>query len=114
MAKVTLNKSTKIKGLGLVLAGVETTVTAEQAKDLKSKGFLGEIKKSNTPANDKEIQALVKKVADLESGSNEEMESLKAELTAKDEEIESLKTELAEALKGGDDLLGENKDTKKK
>ena len=114
MAKVILNKSTKIKGLGLVLAGVETTVTAAQKKDLEEKGFLGEIKKSNSPTNDKEIQALVKKVADLEAGSNEEIESLKAEVSAKDEEIEALRTELAEALKGGDDLLGANKDAKKK
>ena len=91
MPKVTLNKSTKIKGQGLVLAGVEVDVTADQKKQLEKGGFLGEVKKDNSPGNDKEIAALVKKVADQEK------------------EIESLKAELAKAPKGGDDILGAKK-----
>ena len=57
MPKVILNKSTKIEGKGLVLAGVEIEVTKAQEKDLTEKGFIGELKKSSTPSNDKEIEA---------------------------------------------------------
>ena len=79
MPKVTLNKSTKIKGKGLLLAGVEVDVTAEEKKLLEKGGFLGEVKKSNRPTNEKEIQELVAKVTELES----ENKLLKAKLADK-------------------------------
>ncbi len=90
MPKVTLNKSTKIKGKGLVLAGVEIDVTAEQKKQLEKDGFLGEVKKDNSPGNEKEIKALVKKAADLEKelGVKDEL------ILAKDEEIKELKAKV--------------------
>lgn len=76
MPKVILNKSTKIKSKGFVLAGVEVEVTADEKKQLDKDGFLGEIKKDNSPNSDKEIAALVAKVDILEK----ENELLKADL----------------------------------
>lgn len=123
MPKVTLNKSTKINGK-FVLAG-EADVTAEQKKQLEKDNFLGESKKSNTPTNEKEIKALVAKVAALETklekaGGGEdnealtaEIETLKAEATIKDESITSKDNEI-EALKvvslDSDELLKEKND----
>lgn len=109
--KVRINKSTILDGK-FVLAG-EIEVTSKQKKHLDDGGFLDDISKNTSAMTDSDVQKLIKKVADLESGSNEEIEALKAEVSAKDEEIESLKAELAEALKGDDDLLGA-KETKKK
>ena len=82
MPKVILNKSTKINK-SLVMAGVEVEVTADEEKQLKKGGFLGEIKKDNLPNSDKEISALVAKVAELEKGADkalkEENKTLKSE-----------------------------------
>lgn len=106
--KVILNTSTKIKGRGIVLAGVEVDVTEAQKKDLEKKGFLGGIKKDKSPTNDKEVEALVKKVEELEAkvkdggdseALNKEIETLKADAEAKDEEIETLKADLEKARK---------------
>jgi len=67
MPKVKLNTTVKIKGKGFILAGTEFDATEEQKKDFDKKGLLGEIKKSNKPSNQKEIDDLVLKVADLEA-----------------------------------------------
>ena len=74
--KVILNKSTKLKGRGLILAGIEVEVTEDEKKLLDKGGFLGEVKKSNRPTNEKEIIELVAKVATLE----DENKTLKADL----------------------------------
>lgn len=66
MPKVILNKSTKIKGLGLVLGGIEVEVSVEQEKQLIKDGFIGGLKKSLTPTNEKEIKELVNKVSELQ------------------------------------------------
>ncbi len=66
MPKVILNKSTKIKGLGLVLGGIEVDVTVEQENQLTKDGFIGGLKKSLTPTNEKEIKELVNKVSELQ------------------------------------------------
>ena len=79
MPKVILNKTVKIKGKGLVLANVEVEVTADQEKQLKKDGHIGEVKKSNSPTNEKEIRDLVARVKELET----ELETLKAEKEAK-------------------------------
>lgn len=81
MAKVTLNKTVKIKGKGMILAGVEIDVTAEEKKELEKAGHIGESKRSPSPTNEKEIQALVAEVA-----------ALKAEIVTLKEEIETLST----------------------
>ena len=105
---VTLNKSTKIKGKGLVLAGVEIDVTKEQKAKLEKDGFLGEFKKSGMPSNEKEIKELVAKVANLEKqlkdGSDNtalttEIETLKGAAETDEETITALTTEI-ETLKG--------------
>lgn len=120
--KVILNKSTKIKGKGFVLAGIEIDVTDAQKKALDKGGFLGEIKKDNSPSNDKEIKELVAKVITLEKqvkdgGDNTELIAEIATLKAdaeksveatkvledaaveKDAEIATLKADLAKATK---------------
>ena len=105
MPKVILNKSTKIKGKGLFLAGVEVEVTADEEKQLKKDGFLGEIKKDSSPSNDKEIQELVAKVAKLEAqiagggGNTSELE----------EEITTLKSDIVTVEGSNNDLLLANK-----
>lgn len=115
MAKVILNKSTKIKGMGLVRAGIEIEVTADQKKQLEKGGFLGKTAKSNVPSNEKEIKELVAKVAALETqiedgGDNsaltDEIEALKSDVKSRDDtieiltgEIEALKADLTEAKK---------------
>lgn len=98
MAKVILNKSTKIKGKGLILAGVEVDVTAAEEKELIKNGFIGEAKKSNTPSNQKEIDALVKKVSELESTIADSKES---------KALESFKTENAQLLLDKNTLVSE-------
>lgn len=91
MAKVILNKSTKLKGKGLILAGVEVEVTADEKKQLEKGGFLGEVKKSNKPTNEKEINELVAKVAELEEAASK---GGKKELTDKVKELEEQVTTL--------------------
>ncbi len=80
MAKVILNKSAKVDGK-FVIAGEEVEVTAKTKEALVKAGVIGEAKKDNSPNSDKEIAALVAKVAILEK------------------ENEALKTSLAEATK---------------
>ena len=116
--KVILNKSTKIKGKGLVLAGIEVSVTDAQEKQLKKDGFLGNVKKSNMPSNEKEIKELVAKVTKLEAqiadggGDDElakEIETLKVEVESKDTEIETLKVEVESLKNNAADLTAPNK-----
>ena len=125
MPKVTLNKSTKIKGKGLVRAGEEIDVTAEQKKQLEKDGFLGEAAKSNTPSNEKEIKELVAKVATLKaqvkdggdtSALTDEIETLKGAAVEDKETIgtlnsenETLKSNIVIVEGSNNDLLLANK-----
>jgi hypothetical protein len=93
MAKVILNKSTKIKSKGFVLAGVEVDVTAAEEKDLSKRGFIGNVKKSNLPSNQKEIDDLIKKVSELEKSKGVDTSELTKEIETLKSENETLVTE---------------------
>lgn len=67
MPKVILNKTTKIKGKGLILAGVEVDVTESEKSQLTKDGFIGAIKKPLNPTNEKEIQSLISENEKLKS-----------------------------------------------
>lgn len=100
MPKVTLNKTVKVKGKGMLLAGVEVDVTEKEKTQLEKDGHIGEASKSSSPTNEKEIKALIAEVQTLKA----ENETLKAE-------IETLKAE-NETLASGDLLGGEKKKDK--
>jgi len=106
MPKVTLNKTTKIEGKGLVLAGIEVEVDDKQKKALDKGGFLGEVKKDLSPSNDKEIQSLIKEnenlKAQLESGDNAELH----------EELKTVKAENDELRKDIKSLAGDKEENK--
>jgi len=89
MEKVQTNSTVKLDGKFVPPGKYE--VSAEKKKELDKKGLLGEIKKSNKPTNQKEIDELVAKVADLE----DENRKLKAELV----KAELVKAELVKAKK---------------
>ena len=111
MPKVIPNKSTKIKSKGFILAGVEVEVTADEKKLLEKGGFLSEIKKDNSPNSDKEISALVAKVAELEKGADKK---LKADNDNLKKDNENLAAKITELEKGTDESLKkENEELRK-
>lgn len=109
MQKVILNKSTKIKSKGFVLAGVEIEVTADEKKLLDKGGFLDEIKKDNSPNSDKEISALVAKVSKLEA---ELKDSESGDTSKLKDEIKTLKSENDDLRKELVNLAGDKEEHK--
>ena len=109
MPKVYINGSTKLDGK-LVPPG-EYDVSADKKKELESKGLIGEIKKSNKPSNQKEIDELVARNIELENGSNEK---LKADNDNLKKDNEDLATKITELEKGTDESLKkENEELRK-
>ena len=94
MAKVKLNKSAKVDGK-FVLAGQEIEVSADVKKELEKAGVIGETKKDNSPNSDKEILALVAKVALLEKGADKALKEENKTLKAENEEIKKELVKLA-------------------
>ena len=93
MLKVYINGSTKLDGK-LVPPG-EYEVSAEKKKELDKKGLLGEIKKSNKPSNQKEIDELVARNIELENGSDKKLKEENKTLKAENEEIKKELIKLA-------------------
>ncbi|MHA1193233.1 MAG: hypothetical protein ACTSP9_13205 [Promethearchaeota archaeon] len=100
MPKVYINGSTKLDGK-LVPPG-EYEVSAEKKKELDKKGLLGEIKKSNKPSNQKDIDELVARNIELEKGADKALK----------EENETLKSENEELRKAVKDLAGDKEENK--